>query len=170
MLLGAVVLAAALAGCGGTSHRTPQTQDVRGPGYAFRAPAGWEVKRASHVVSAAPVEGGPDLISVSVFRIARRVPRGLGPRVVRELDGVAADYARRLPGRIVARATVRVGGLKGRRYEFAYTRQGEPRGQRLIFLFRGRTELQLLCGWKAPPGKDVSAACAGLAASFRFRA
>ena len=50
------------------------------------------------------------------------------------------------------------------------TKEFQNRGQRLIFLFRGRTELQLLCGWKAPPGKDVSAACAGLAASFRFRA
>ena len=167
MLFGGAVLAAALAGCGGTSHKAPQTQDVRGPGYAFRAPAGWEVKRASHVVSAAPAEGGPDLISVSVFRIAKRVRPGLGPRVVREVDGVAADYARRLPGRIVARATVRVGGLKGRRYDFAYTRKGERRGQRLIFLFRGRTEFQLLCAWKAPPGRDISAACAALAASFR---
>lgn len=154
-----------LAGCGGGEER--ETQIVHGNGFLFAAPAGWKVTRTSHVVSAAPDEDRPELVSVSVFRIARPFRAELWPSVLRELERVAAGYARRLSGEVVSRQTIRVGGRRARRYDFGYRRAGRQLGQRLVFLFQGRREFQLLCRWESPPEDGISSACNGLAESFR---
>jgi hypothetical protein len=163
----AALVAVVLAGCGGGSEAPTQT--VRGERYSFAAPGDWRVERTSHSVSVTPRAGEVELLSVSVFRIARPLGEASWPQVVRELDRVARDYARRLPGRLTSRATARVSGRRARRYDFAYRRGGTDVGQRLVFLFRGRREFQLLCRYPAPPSEAVAAACDRLAASFRLR-
>jgi hypothetical protein len=146
-----------LAGCGGANE--PATQLVRGPGYRFRAPADWTVKRVPHVVSAERPGSGVDLVSVSRFRLPK-VPTDT------EIEAAARVLARSLRGKVTAAGTTEVAGRRARRYEIAYTRGGEDRAVRLIFVLRGRLEFQLLCRWKAPADKDVSRACDGLSESF----
>ena len=155
-----------IVGCG-HGGSAAATQTIRGERYSFAAPASWQISRTSHAVSAAPRDDRIGLISVSVFRIARPFRTALWPQVVRELDRVAGDYARKLPGRLTSRATLRVAGRRARRYEFVYRRNEIGLGQRLVFLFQGRREFQLLCRYPAPPSREFSQACDRLATSFR---
>jgi hypothetical protein len=161
----AIVIAAAVAGCGGgkVSQLAP-TRLVEGPGFSFRAPADWKVTASPRVAAAAQ---GEALVSVTVFPLLRPYRPALWQGARRELDGVAAKLAARQGGRVEEADSVRLAGLPGRRYEIRYLRQGERFRQRVIFLLRGRRELQLLCRWREDEGEPP--ACALLAESFRLR-
>ena len=55
--------------------------------------------------------------------------------------------------------TVRIAGLRGRRYEIGYEREGVDLRQRLTLLLSRRTEYQLLCRWEA--AAEMPGACSG---------
>src|SRR5207244_3556110 len=96
-----VALATLLAGCGG--HATvPVLRRATGPSYHFAYPSDWRVTRTARSVSAAGK--GEELVSVTVFRLAKRFEPALWPQVVPVLDGVAAQLSSTLRGHVGARS------------------------------------------------------------------
>src|SRR5262245_45382286 len=162
-----VVAVAALSGCGGSSGpQEGSTQTVSGPGFTFKAPGGRQIARTQRSVSVLPPEqGSPELISVTRFPLLRRFRPALWPGAVVELDGVADRLVRSLHGKLESGETVRLHGLRGRRYEISFEKGGKALRQRLVFLLKGKTEYQLLCRWDQ--GGSEPAACGVLEESFR---
>lgn len=159
---GAVCLLAALAlaACGGGGGaKSPAS--VSGDGYRFSAPGGWKVTRTGSSVAAV---SGVKAVSVTTFPLTRPYSPRLWHEAVKELDGVAAKLAGELRGTVADARTVTVGGTTARRYELAFTRNGERLVERITFVLRGRREYQLLCRFRA--GKDEPA-CALLERSFQ---
>ena len=160
--------ASALAGCGGESGASGPvpTRLVSGPGFAFAAPEGLELARTPRSVTVLPAdEGSQELASVTIFRLVKPYRPALWPRASRELDKVARELADSLGGEFAQEPeTVRVGGLRGRRYEIEYEREEKKLRQRLTLLLGRRTEYQLLCRWEAKD--DLPQACVNLEASF----
>jgi hypothetical protein len=158
----------ALSGCGGSSGSQEESmQTVSGPGFIFRAPAERQIARTQRSVSVLPPEqGSPELISVTRFPLLHRFRPALWPGAVVELDGVTDRLVRSLHGRLEsAGETVRLHGLRGRRYEISFEKSGKALRQRLVFLLKGKTEYQLLCRWDA--GGAEPTACGVLEKSFR---
>lgn len=149
-----------VAGCGGGGG--PKVQAVRGPGYAFQAPAGWHVTRKGQEVQ---VSGGTDLISVTRYALLRRFRSALWQKVVPELDRAADGVARQQHGRVGDRRTTTIAGLQARSYDIAYEREGQALVERIAFVLKGKAEYLLLCRYER--GGDTRA-CAGLDATFRL--
>jgi hypothetical protein len=170
ILAGACALTAAvlLAGCGGGggSSTAGPPQTVRGTGFAFRAPGKWHVSRTQDRVAASPKPIAPELLSVSVFPLLKPYTPSLYERVVTgELDKNAAKLAKEQNGKVVAAKDIQVAGIKSRQYELEYESNGKKLGERITFVFRDKTEYELLCQWDA--SKSEPAYCAQLTASFR---
>ena len=156
-----LAVVALLGGCGGgTKKQEAAGRLVVGHGFSYEAPSDWTVTVT--VRAAVAKRDEVTLVSVTVLPLVRAYRAALFPRVVRELDGVAATLAGRLRGAITARRTVIVGG-RVRQYEIAH---GEL-VDRLTFVLRGKREFQLTCRWHKLDGKP--AACGRLEASFRIR-
>jgi hypothetical protein len=158
-----LAFAAALifASCGGGGHKE---RLVDGNGFTFRAPDSWGEARRATMITVSPSKDSAELVGVSIFRLVNPYRPSLFGRVVPELDGVAEKLASELDGRVTARRTVRVAGLKGRQYELAYAREGLQLQQTITFVLEGRREYQLLCRHEA--GKKL-AACARIVETFR---
>lgn len=163
----ALGLSAVLAGCGGGGSSTsgpPQT--IRGSGFVFRAPGRWHVSRTQDQVAASPKPIAPELVSVSVFPLERTYAPSLYELEVRkELDPYARQLAAQQQGKLVASADVQVAGIRSRQYELRYPRAGKKLGERITFVFRIRTEYELLCQWDA--SKAEPSYCSQLTASFK---
>jgi len=159
-----LALAVLLAGCGGSrSGEHTGSQQVRGIGYAFAAPKSWKVARAGRTVSAAHET---ELVSVTVFRLARPYRPALWARAVPSLDQVADQLAAGLHGRVDARETVVLAGRRARRYDVSFARDGKDLVERIAFVLDGRREYELLCRF---PRDDAGAGkrCLAFLASFR---
>jgi hypothetical protein len=101
-----------------------------------------------------------------VYRLAKPyTPERFGA-AVKELDGVAAELARKAGGAITSAETTTVGGRKIRAYRFtAHSTDGERYEDRVGFVLSGTREVQLLC--QAPAGaNDPDGACGLLFKSF----
>ena len=81
-----LTVALILAGCGGESAEEPP-QIVRGQGYSYAAPAGWEVKRSAKTTAAE--EGDVDRVQVTTFRLVKPYRPALFAAASKELDRVA---------------------------------------------------------------------------------
>lgn len=136
-----------------------------GNGFTFRAPADWQEQREASMITLSPGRQAPELVGVSIFRLVKPYRPGLFPKVVPELDGVAAKLAGELGGRVTERVTVTVLGMKARQYELAYARGGASYEQTITFVLRDRREYQLLC--RRESGHKLGA-CARLVRSFRI--
>jgi hypothetical protein len=161
------VVAVALAGCGGGGSSTsgpPQT--VQGAGFVFEAPGKWHVSRTQDRVAASPKPIAPAQVSVSVFPLLKPYTPALYERVVtKELDKSARKLAADQNGKVVAATDVQVAGIKSRQYQLEYPGNGKKLGERITFVFRNKTEYELLCQWDASkPEPDY---CALLTSSFR---
>jgi hypothetical protein len=157
LVVGALLLAA---GCGGGAKAKEQT--VQGPGYFFSAPIGWTVTRKGAEVQAAQ---GTQLVSVTRFPLVRAFRPSLWSKVLPELDRAAETLATQQQGTVTDRATVTIAGLRARRYEVAYARDGKQLIERIAFVLRRKTEHLLLCRYER--GGDTRA-CDGLLATFRL--
>jgi hypothetical protein len=167
-LLGAAALL--LAGCGGSPHRkTVAQRQVEGAGYAFAAPAAWDVQRSARTVQATPKQG-PEIVSVSTFPLLHAYRPELWARVVPELDRVAGGLAGRLGGRAGKGRTETIAGRRSRTYEIAFTRNGKEIVERLAFVLEGKREFQLLCRWDSKDERTGRDACDALTTSFRLSA
>ena len=162
----ALAAAVALAGCGGGSSSTSgPPQNVSGSGFVFKAPGKWHVTRTQDRIGASPSPVSNELVSVSVFPLLRRYTPSLYELVVsKELNKNAAQLAAQQHGKVVAAKDVQVAGIKSRQYEIQYERSGKQLGERITFVFRNKTEYELLCQWdsKSEPGY-----CSQLTSSFR---
>ena len=156
-----------LAGCGGGGggNKSSPVETVTGKTFRFSAPSGWQTKITSLTASAAPAGGGETLVSVSVFRLVKPYRPELWPKVVPELDRVAAQLASRLHARLAASSTVSVAGASARAYELSFSHQGTDVRERITFVLRSLREYQLLCRWEASASEPP--ACAQLSRSFR---
>jgi len=170
ILAGACALAAAtfVAGCGGgggsSSGGPPQL--VYGAGFLFKAPGKWHVSRTQNQVAASPKPIAPELVSISVFPLQRVYTSDLYEREVKqELDPYSRKLARQQHGKVVESKYVEVAVIQSRQYALDYPRSGKQLGERITFVFRNKTEYELLCEWDA--SKSEPDYCAQLTASFR---
>lgn len=163
----ALTAVAVLAGCGGGGSSTggpPQT--VRGAGFTFRAPGKWHVSTTQGRVAASPKPISPEQVSVSVFPLQRAYTPDLYDREVsKELDPYSRQLAAQQGGKVLAAKDVQVAGIKSRQYELQYPSNGAKLGERITFVFRGKTEYELLCQWDA--SKSEPSYCGQLTASFK---
>jgi hypothetical protein len=135
---------------------------VRGPGFSFTAPDGWQVKQAPTSVSVAPADDQDTLVAAYTFRTVKAYRPSVWPAASAELDRQAGLLAGELHGRLVSSDTVAVAGNRARQYVFDY---GDKRS-RITFVLRApRTEYELLCRWKADAGEPD--ACSQLPSTFR---
>lgn len=158
-----MVAALVLAGCGGGDDGELRT--VQGRGFTFAAPADWDVTVRARSSSAKAGDDEPDLVSVTVFRLARPYRPALWKTVVPELDRVARQLASRLGGTLESSSTVTVAGRRARRYEIRYRLMDDEVVERTAFVLNGRREYQLVCRY---PSGDPTAACETLFETFRL--
>jgi hypothetical protein len=104
---------------------------------------------------------------VTRFPLQRRFRPALWSKVVPELDRAAAAVANQQQGAVSDPRTVSIDGERARRYDIAYTRDGNQLVERIAFVLRGKSEYLLLCRY-ARGGNTV--ACDGLLTSFRLAA
>jgi hypothetical protein len=154
--LAGLVLAVALAGCGGSGSGTPAGMRVAGDGFGFQAPAGWQIKRTLRSVEA---HRGAAIVSVTTFTLVRRYRPALWPSVVPELDRVAQQLAGRVHGKVESSKTATIAARKARVY--AISRGGED--ETIAFVLNARREYQLYC-------RGAGKACDTLLATFRLAA
>ncbi len=141
---------------------------MRGPGFTFEAPSDRELARTPRSITVIAADAdSQELESVTRIPLGKvfRPSLWAGARV--ELDGLAERLTAGLGGEYTkAPQTVRQAGLRGRRYEIAFEREGTELVQRLTLLLGRRTEYQLLCRWVAADGEPP--ACGLLERSFRL--
>jgi hypothetical protein len=156
-LFGLTLLLAA--GCGGSGGGHPE-RVVRGTGYRFSAPLDWSVVRSGREVEASQ---GIALVSVTRYPLLRAYRSPLWEHVVPELDDAAAGLAAQQNGTVGESRSVAISGLRARRYDIDYERDGKRLVERLTFVLRGKTEYLLLCRYVR--GGDTRA-CDRLLATF----
>src|SRR5581483_11509119 len=139
-----LALVVVLAGCGGGSGggggttTTVEGTRVAGNGFTFAAPGSWQVTRTASTVTVRPGTEGPTLASVT-----------------------------RLNGKVIARRSVLVRGMRSRQYDVAYEKDGTGVIDRITFVLRGKREYYVVCRWPADEGEP--AACGLLQSSFSLR-
>ena len=121
---------------------------VRGQGFSFRVPRGWEVERPRNEVVA---RRGAALVSVTRFPLLKPYDPARFDAVAKELDRVAGQLAQRAGSSLSSSETVTVADRKVRAYRYG--------DQRIGFVLEGRREYQLYCA-------HAGAACDLLFASF----
>jgi hypothetical protein len=169
-----LALVLSLAGCGGgggggggTTTQASEGNRVAGIGFTFSAPESWQVSRAATTVTIRPGGEGPTLASVTKLSLRSKYVPSLFPRVTKELDRVTNALAAKLEGKVIARRTIVVGGIRSRQYDVAYQKEGTGMIDRITFVLRGKREFYVLCRWPADEGEPD--ACRLLQSSFAVR-
>jgi len=163
---GAFLAVLAAAGCGGGGGGATGTiaaggQEVKGPGFVFRAPENWQ--KTVRATSASAQDNPSRLVSVVVLPLLKPYRIALFPQVAKELDRVADTYAANLKGTVDSRRTVEIAGRQAREYRITHGGLVDL----ITFVLRGRRNFQLTCRWRESDGEPD--ACGQLAASFAFR-
>jgi hypothetical protein len=107
---------------------------VRGTGFTFQVPEGWDVSTPRDAVVA---RHGSALVSVTRFPLLKAYDPAKFGEVARELDRIAAQLAKQAGGSIEAKETTTVAGRQIRAYRYGKSRIG--------FVLDGRQEYQLFC-------------------------
>jgi hypothetical protein len=144
-------------GGGGTTAATA-TKLVRGPGFSFRAPAGW---RVAHTPTSARASAGDASVSAVVYRLGKPYTQDEFAAAATELDRVAAQLAGAAGGSVESSETTTVAGRKVRAYRFG----GGSQEHRVAFVLEGKREVQVLCTGPSGGG-DPDGACSLLFSSF----
>jgi hypothetical protein len=147
-------------GCGGGGSVSEQL--LRGAGYTFSAPAGWQTSRGGREVRASL---GIALVSVTRYELLNRFRPERWAKVVPELDRAAAEVAKQQAGTVSDSETMTVADRDARRYDIDYERDGKQLVERIAFVLREKTEYLLLCRYER--GGDTRA-CERLLATFRL--
>ena len=166
LLTAPLVAALLLGGCGGGGSKETQSHRVVGAGFSVAVPNGWAVERSARALTVKQ-SSGPALASVTVLTLRKPYRPELFAGAARELDRVSGALAAKLGGKVIARRTIVVGGMKARQYDLAYERAGSGLIDRITYVLRGKSEYYLLCRWRVDEGQPQ--ACALLTSSFRLR-
>lgn len=145
-----------LAGCGHPGAPKLSYQTVRGAGFTFRAPAGWQVE---HAVRRSEASSGSELVQVATFALVRPYTASLFTRVTRELDLRMKTLAQQTGGEVAGKTVVKAGGL----LSHAYTVHVGDHVDEYTFVLHGKREFQLLCRRRAA---SSSTFCTELVKSF----
>jgi hypothetical protein len=145
-----------LAGCGGSGAPQAQTQTLKGPGYSFRAPAGWTRERTGRELSA---RRDSQLVQVASFPLVRPYTSALFGRVAGELALRMKSVAAQSGGTIAGTRTVTVSGIRSHAYEVKVADHVDE----YTFVLDGMHEYQLLCRRRS---SDRGAFCDSLLTSF----
>jgi hypothetical protein len=129
---------------------------VRGKGFSFKAPAGWNVERAGQHVAA---RHGSELVQVSTFQLARPYKPALYDAVEKELSTRMRQVARRVGGSVDDKGSVVAGGIRSHTYRVT----AGDHADEYTFVLAGLIEYQLLCRRSSSGG---SAFCNQLVRSF----
>jgi hypothetical protein len=154
-VLGALLVAASLSGCGGSSGGKGQL--VRGGGFQFTAPAGWSIQHTRTTWGAS--SGQIDLVETATFQTVKTYRPGLFSELPTELGRVAGSLASQVGGKVIGHRRVVVAG----RQSWSYRLKTAASVSDVTFVFVGRREYQLLC--RRMPTDDT-AACQQLLATF----
>jgi hypothetical protein len=139
-----------LAACGGsTASRPSDGQVVRGNGFSFQAPEGWEVVETEG--GARSAQNGNSLVSVTRLRLAKPYDPEQFDAVTWELDRIAERLARQAKAEVGDARTIEIAGRDARAYTYD--------GRQVAFVLVGRREYQLYC-------RDAGDACGLLFDSF----
>jgi hypothetical protein len=149
-----------LAGCGGGSSH-PAAQTVRGSGFRYLSPWGWQISRRDTEVAASPKPGSVERVSVAVFPLLHPYDPKLFAAVSKELDSSAAQEAQQLKGAVTSKATTKIAGTPVRQYVMTVPNSVN---EQITYFLRGKTEFELLCQWEA--GKSEPTYCKQLTSSF----
>jgi predicted Zn-dependent protease len=152
-----LVAALILAGCGGSGAPKAQSELVRGHGFSFKAPAGWQIVRSAR---GAVASHGSELVQVSTFPLVRPYQAALFDRVAGELALRMKSIAQETGGTLAGTKTVTAGGVKSHRFEVKV----DGHVDRYTFVLIGKREYQLLC--RAGTSSN-GAFCDDLLTSFR---
>jgi hypothetical protein len=170
--IGALLVAALLAGCGGGGDKTFKTASA---GFSFKYPSSFDD------LGSAPgrqIQGRPPVYTHAVgmdtvnFIIASRyvlrrafesIPR---PAFQQSVDAAARAIATAEEARITARSTGTMGGAPLFVYELS-SPDGTQRST-LAFAFRGLGEYFLRCQWDAAGQKAVPKACDTARSTFKI--
>ncbi len=146
-----------LAGCGGSGEPKAQFQLVKGSGFSFRAPVGWQVQRTAR---GAVASHDSELVQVATFPLVRPYTPAL-------FDGVAGELALRMKaiaqetdGTLSAAKTVTAGGVKSHSFDVKV----DGHVDRYTFVLIGKREYQLLCRFRT---SSSDAFCTELLTGFR---
>jgi hypothetical protein len=157
-LLAALLAAAILTGCGGSSAKQAATQTVSGPGFKFDAPSGWQVSVGNGRASASH---GDELLQVATFPLQKPYSTALFTKVERELRTRMEQVAQVSRGTVTGSGEVTAGGIRSHSYDVT---TGDHVDE-YTFVLRGMREYQLLCRHKSSSSDD---ACRRLVTSFQL--
>ncbi|HET8528098.1 MAG TPA: hypothetical protein VFL60_04250 [Gaiellaceae bacterium] len=121
---------------------------MRGNGFTFEIPHGWQVERPRNAVVA---RDGGALVSVTRFPLLKPYDPARFDEVTTELDRIAGQLAQKAGSSLSSSDTVTVAGRKVRAYRYGDKRIG--------FVLEGKREYQLYC-------VQAAAACDLLFSSF----
>ena len=110
---------------------------------------------------------GPELASVTVLPLRKRYKPALFARVVGELDRRSAALAAELGGKVIARRSIVVAGIRSRQYDLAHEQSGLGLVDQITYVLRGKSEYYLFC--RRPAKEGGSPACPLLTSSLRIR-
>jgi len=127
-----------LAGCGGSGTANRPAQRVAGTGFAFQAPAGWQVQRGRNLVLATR---DSELVQVSTFPLQKRYTAALFGKVTRELSTRVSQVAAQTGGSVTGRSVVTASGIRSHRYLVTVGDHVDE----YTFVLRGKREYLLLC-------------------------
>jgi hypothetical protein len=150
-LLGVLLI---LAGCGGAT--STKWQQVHGTGFTYSTPVSWTVSGSS------ASSGAVDLVEVHTFQLERPYIAARQAATVRELDHDSASVAQQLHGKVSARSSLLVGGIRAWSYSIDY----DGKTEQITFALHGRREYELLC--RRSQGSS-DAVCRRLLTSFNVR-
>lgn len=108
---------------------------MRGNGFTFRAPAGWELVDSE--TGARTARSGGALVSVTRFPLAKNYDPQRFDAVTAELDRVAGRLAQQAGADLSDSSTVDIAGRKSRAYRYG--------DRRVAFVLVGKREYQLYC-------------------------
>ena len=145
-----------LAGCGGSSAEETPPLHLKGAGFSFQAPGGWQAQRSEGKVSAVR---DSELVQVATFRLLKPYRNALFDRVEPELSTRMRQLAQQTGGSVSAGRTVVTDGIRSHSYE---VKVGDHVDQ-YTFVLQGMREFQLLCRRKSSSGDE---ACRQLLTSF----
>jgi len=145
-----------LAGCGGSSTTNAPPQRVTGTGFAFQAPAGWQVQHGRTLVMATH---GSELVQVSTFPLQKPYTDALFGKVAKELQTRVSQVTAQTGGKLTGRSVVTAGGIRSHRYLVTVGDHVDE----YTFVLREKREYLLLC--RRGSSHD-QAPCAQLIKSF----